>query len=114
MLLFSVASQTVVLASGQEKYFCELDCHIAYSVVSSGFQPDPQIAGDTRYVVDVQTRFDPTTISPRRGNGPLTPGPHEVSLIDKARHEYRPAEVQGQSLMTPLSPGDSLSHPVHF
>jgi len=107
MLLFSVVSQTVVLASGQEKYFCEVDCHIAYSVVSAGAQPDPQIAGDTRYVVEVQTRFDPTTISQRRRIGPLMPGPHEVLLIDKAGHEYRPAEVLGQSLMTPLRPGES-------
>jgi hypothetical protein len=105
--LFSVASQRVVLASGQEKYFCEIDCHLAYSVVSAGYQPDPQVPGDTRYVVELQTRFDPTTISAYRGNGALTPSPREVVIVDQTGHEYRPAVVQCQSLMTPLRPGES-------
>ncbi len=113
VVLFSLASHQVVLASGQEKYFCELDCHIAYSVVSAGYQPDPQVPGDTRYVVELQARFDPTTISPRRGNGPLTPAPHEVTLIDHG-HEIRPAEMQGPSLMTPLRPGESYQTKLIF
>jgi hypothetical protein len=49
LLRFSAASQRVLLGHGQEKYFCEIDCHLAYSVVSAGYQPDPQIPGDTRY-----------------------------------------------------------------
>jgi hypothetical protein len=114
VLLFSVASNRVVLASGQEKYFCELDCHLAYSVVSAGYQADPQVAGDTRYVVELQTRFDPTTIGPHRGNGFLTPSPREVVMVDQAGQEYGPAEVQGQSLMTPLRPGDSYRTKLMF
>jgi hypothetical protein len=113
LLVFSVASNQVLLGKGQEKYFCELDCHLAYSVVSAGFEPDPQIPGDTRYVVEMQTRFDPTTISARRGNGVLTPSPREVVLIDDGR-EIRPAEVQGQSLLTPLRPGDSYRTKLIF
>lgn len=107
LVLFSVASQTVALRQGQEKYFCELDCHLAYSVVSAGYEPDPQIAGDTRYVVELQTRFDATTISPHRGSAPLRPNPREAELIDGAGHHYRPAEVQEESLMTPLRPGQT-------
>jgi hypothetical protein len=57
-------------------------------------------------VVELQTRFDPTTISQHRGNGPLMPSPREVVLIDGAGHDYRPAEVEGQSLMTPLRPAN--------
>ena len=114
LAVFSVASQRVVLAAGQEKYFCELDCHIAYSVVAAGYQPDPQVAGDTRYVVELQTWFDPTTIGPHRGNGPLTPSPREVVLIDQAGHEYRPAEWQGPSLKTPLRPGDTYRTKLIF
>ena len=114
VVLFSVASQTVVLASGQEKYFCELDCHLAYSVTKAGYEPDPQIAGDTRYVVELQTRFDPTTISSHRGNGPLTPNSRDVVLIDSAGREHRPAEIQGQSLMTPLRPGESYHTKLIF
>jgi hypothetical protein len=114
VLLFSVASQTVVLASGQEKYFCEIDCHLAYSVVKAGYEPDPQIPGHTRYLVELQTRFDPTTISRHRGNGSLTPRPRDVVLIDGGGREYGPAEVQGMSLMTPLRPGESYHTKLTF
>ncbi len=107
MLLFSMASTTVKLNQGQEKYFCEFDCHLAYSIVSAGLQPDPQIPDETKYVVELQTRFDPTTISPRRGNGFLKPNPRDVVLIDEEGRQFRPAEIQGPSLMTPLRPGES-------
>jgi hypothetical protein len=107
VLVFSVASETVVLRSGEEKYFCEIDCHLAYSVVSAGYEPDPEVAGDTRLVVQLETRFDPTTISRHRGNGPLTPSPREVVIVDAAGHVYRPAEIQGRSLLTPLRPGEA-------
>ena len=113
LLLFSVASNQVLLGRGHEKYFCELDCHLAYSVVSAGYEPDPQVAGDTRYVVEVQTRFDPTTISPHRGNGSLSPSPRDVVLLDHGR-EIRPSEMQGQSLMTPLRPGESYRTKLIF
>ena len=113
LLLFSVASNQVLLSKGQEKYFCELDCHLAYSVVSAGFEADPQVAGDTRYVVELQTRFDPTTIGPQRGNGDLTPSRREAVLIDRGQ-EIRPAEVQGQSLMTPLRPGEAYRTKLIF
>jgi hypothetical protein len=114
LLLFSFASQTVMLKQGAEKYFCELDCHLAYSVVSAGYEPDPQVAGDTRYVVELQTRFDPTTISAHRGNGPLSPNPRDVVMIDGAGNSCRPAEMQGQSLMTPLRPGESYRTKLIF
>jgi hypothetical protein len=114
LLLFSAASQRVVLASGQEKYFCELDCHLAYSVVSAGYEADPQVPGDRRYVVELQTRFDPSTIGPHRGNGSLTPSPRDVVIIDGSGHEYRPAEVQGKSLVTPLRPGESYRTKLVF
>src|SRR5215831_17778140 len=32
LLGFSLCSRERTLARGQEKYFCELDCHLAYSV----------------------------------------------------------------------------------
>ncbi len=114
VLMFSLFSTKAVLAQRQEKYFCEIDCHLAYSVVSAGYEADPQIAGDRRYVVELQTRFDPTTISPRRGNGTLTPREREVVLIDGSGHEYRPAEMQGQSLKTPLRPGESYRTKLIF
>src|SRR2546423_15708146 len=33
LLLFSWTSTEKVLARGQEKHFCEIDCHLAYSIV---------------------------------------------------------------------------------
>jgi hypothetical protein len=33
MLIFSWSSSDRVLLRGQEKYFCEIDCHLAYSVL---------------------------------------------------------------------------------
>src|SRR5919206_1340397 len=32
LLLFSLASTEKVLARGAEKHFCEIDCHLAYSI----------------------------------------------------------------------------------
>src|SRR5215471_17930383 len=63
VLLFgcSFISQQKVLARGQEKYFCEMDCHLAYSVV--GVKEAPSDGGAKRYLVAVKTRFDETTIS---------------------------------------------------
>ena len=114
LMVFSVASQRVVLAAGQEKYFCELDCHLAYSVVSAGYQAAHVMAGDRQYVVELQTRFDPTTIGPRRGNGALTPNPRDVVIVDGGGHEYRPAEIEGKSLVTPLRPGESYRTKLVF
>jgi hypothetical protein len=33
LLLFSFTSSETVLARGQEKHFCEIDCHLAYSIL---------------------------------------------------------------------------------
>lgn len=35
MLIFSLASHEKVLARGAEKHFCEIDCHLAYSVTDT-------------------------------------------------------------------------------
>lgn len=112
ILLFSAASERVVVPRGQEKYFCELDCHIAYSVVNTRFEPTQDGAG--RYVVEVQTRFDPTTIGPHRGNSPLTPSPRTVELLDDAGHSYRSHVVQGPALTAALRPGESYRTTLVF
>lgn len=112
LLLFSAASLRVVVPRGQEKYFCEIDCHIAYSVVSSRFEPTQDGAG--RYIVEVQTRFDPTTIGPHRGNRPLTPGPRVIQLIDDGGNRYRAHAVQGPGFTAALRPGESYRNTVVF
>jgi hypothetical protein len=109
---FSAGSHTVTLARGQEKYFCEIDCHLAYSIVDVKTQPD---AASSHYVVSLRTRFDETTTSASRPkDATLTPSPREVRLIDGTGHEYAPVASAGTSLMTPLKPADSYTTQIEF
>lgn len=109
---FSLASHSKVLARAQEKYFCEIDCHLAYSVLDVKTEP---ASGSTRYIVTVRTRFDETTTSPSRPKDALlTPAPRVIRLIDDSGHRYLPAAVQGTPLLTALKPADSYSTSLVF
>ena len=106
---FSAASRATSLARGQEKYFCEIDCHLAYSIVDAKAQPDGH------YVITLRTRFDETTTSPNRPkDAPLTPSPREVRLIDSAGRGYAPTATEGTPLLTPLKPADSYTTQFEF
>lgn len=106
---FCAASRTTTLARGQEKYFCEIDCHLAYSVVDVKTQPD------SHYVVTPRTRFDETTISPSRPkDATLSPSPRDVRLLDATGHEYTPIAIVGTPLLTALKPGDSYATQLAF
>ena len=120
-------SRQHVLAPGEWKYFCEADCHIAYSI--SGVRqvapaegaPAATLAGDRRIVVRVTTWFDPHSIAPWRGNGPLSPGHRSVVLMDSAGHIYPPlspgaagASPASTPLATPLRPGQTYSTDFAF
>jgi hypothetical protein len=109
---FSLGSRADVLAQGAEKYFCEIDCHLAYSVVGVKQQPAP---GGTRYFVAVRTRFDETTISARRPRDlPLRPSPRTVQLIDSLGRRYNPESSSGTPLSTSLIPGQSYVTELSF
>jgi len=109
---FSVGSHETVLSQGQEKYFCEIDCHLAYSVVDVKMQ-DRGAVND--FVVTLRTRFDETTTSPNRPkDAPLTPSPREVRLFDTDGHQYPVASSAGTSLMTPLTPASSYATQLEF
>ena len=109
LLSFSAASHETALAHGQEKYFCEIDCHLAYSVLDAHTQPDGHL------VVTLRTRFDEKTTSPNRPkDAPLTPSPREARLIDSAGREYAPASTAGTPLLTPLKPADSYTTQLEF
>jgi len=113
MLIFSFASHDQLLARGQEKHFCELDCHLAYSLVDSqtGKPNDPE----TRpLVITIKTRFDETTIAPWRGNGLLYPNPRALALVDDQGNTYGPMAQSGTPLTTPLRPGESYTTDVTF
>ena len=57
ILIFSFASHNKLLARGEEKHFCELDCHLAYSIVSVTQAPLPNNQ-TIPTIVTVKTRFD--------------------------------------------------------
>jgi len=130
MLIFSFTSSEKVLARGQEKHFCEIDCHLAYSIVdvqttkSLGNGPNQKNAAGDFYVVTIKTRFDPNTISATRGDGQLTPNPRVVTLRDGAGRVFSPLPEAERSLAgssgvgmpftTPLRPGESYTTTVVF
>jgi len=123
---FSLASSEKVLFTGGQKHFCEIDCHIAYSVTSvtsaselgSG---EKRIAAAGKFlVVRVQTWFDPDTFAPFRGNSPLASSPRKVIVVDEAGREFAPSQPGQRTyeltpgattapLTTPLRPGESYS-----
>jgi hypothetical protein len=109
---FSLFSHETVLAQGEEKYFCEWDCHLAYSVVGVKVQPS---SGLTRYKVTLRTRFDETTTAPWRPKDvPLQPSPRKVLLIDSQGRSFAPQSVSGTPLMTDLVPGQSYTTELSF
>ena len=116
---FSWASYDRTVARGDEKFFCELDCHIAYSVQRverMKFTGDTTAQGEF-YVVTLRTHFDERTIAPWRGNGALTPDPPSLVLVDGSGREipvsasgqraWEAAHRQTHSLVDPLRPGES-------
>jgi len=130
ILIFSLASHEKVLARGEEKHFCELDCHLAYSVANTsqaktlGNPPNQTTAQGIYTVVTIKTRFDETTISPSRGNGLLYPNSRSLTLLDDRGNKYSPStegqraleasQSSGTPLTTPLKPGGSYTTDVVF
>ena len=111
----SIASVEQVLPAGAEKYFCELDCHLAYSVAA--VHAAPATAGQL-YVLSLRTRFDERSISPNRGDGELYPNPRGIWLVDAEGRSYAPVVDAGQGTVgadgaastpvsAPLRPGQS-------
>jgi hypothetical protein len=130
LLAFSLASGEQVLARGEEKHFCEIDCHLAYSVAgvrrakALGAGSSQATARGEFYVVTLKTRFDEMTISPRRGDSPLHPNPRSASVYDAEGRVYEASEEgrralaseggTGMPLDTPLRPGESYTTELVF
>ena len=61
LLGFSWSSEEKTLTAGQQKYFCEIDCHVAYTVMdvttakTLGEGPNQAAATGTFHVVTVRT-----------------------------------------------------------
>ena len=131
LLAFSFVSSEKALALGEEKHFCEIDCHLAYSVTNIrktktvGDPPGEATAQGIFYVVSIRTRFDETTISQARGNAPLWPNSRVVSIIDEQGNGYGPSKEgqraldgspvgNGTPLDTPLRPGEAYTTDLVF
>lgn len=126
----SFASSEEVLPAGGWKYFCEIDCHIAYSVIgaqtAAAIGPEPkQAAAQGEFViVRVKTWFDEHSISPHRGNGPLTPNARKVFLVDEAGRRFAVSQTGEAALARqadnstpftqPLRPGESYTTDLVF
>jgi hypothetical protein len=126
----SFASSEELLPAGGWKYFCEIDCHLAYSLIgvqtAATLGPEMQqlSAHGEFVVVRVKTWFDERSISAHRGNGPLTPNGRKVILIDDAGRKFGPSP-EGQKAFTsltktstpltqPLRPGESYTTDLVF
>ncbi len=110
LVAVSLASQEESLALEDRKYFCEVDCHEAYSLVSVrtaktvGAPPHPAVARGTFYIVRVRVWFDPATIGTRRGNGPLTPNLHTAEVVDDSGSRYLISSAGQQALESAQGP----------
>jgi hypothetical protein len=130
LLGFSFASREELLARGSEKYFCEIDCHLAYSIIevhdakTIGEGPHQVAAAGIFRVVTIQTRFDENTIGRQRGDALLYPNSRVVSLTDAGGTEYFPVvgaqqvldatQAAGTTMTIPLRPGERYSTVVVF
>jgi len=110
VVLGSITSRSRVLAPGEEKHICEIDCHLAYSVAAA--TAESLSGGLVRRVVTVKVRFDDATISPRRSRtATLTPNRRYIALVDDAGNQY-PGSTD--SLRRPLVPGESYTTDIAF
>ncbi len=132
LLAASLLSEQKVLAPGQWKYFCEVDCHEAYSVVgvktakTLGPPAKPTATKGVFYVVTVKVWFDERTINPRLRlpKALLTPNPHVADVVDQSGKRYEVSqdgqvaleEVQGKSIAftQPIRPGESYTSTLVF
>src|SRR6266851_287934 len=130
MLAFSLAGREKFLARGAEKHFCEIDCHLAYSITNVrqtktlGTSADQSTAQGVYTIVTIKTRFDETTIAPWRGNGLLYPNSRALTLVDERGGKHTPSDVAQHALdatqttvtplTAPLRPGESYTTEIVF
>lgn len=117
-----VASSAKTLAPGQHKYFCEADCHIAYSIegvreaASLGSEQAPVQARGRFVIVTLRSWFDEHSVAPFRGTAPLWPGTRRAVLVDDTGRVYERSAAeaalsatQNSPMTEPLRPGQSYA-----
>ncbi len=109
---FSLASKDHTLARGEEKYFCEIDCHLAYAVtdVQSTAEGDKQ-----RYIVTLRTRFDEkTTSATRPKDAPFHPWDRRVELHDDRGRVFPLGAMSGTPMTKTLIPAEAYTTQLTF
>ncbi len=130
LLADSLVSHERVLGHGEKKYFCEIDCHLAYSVEEVETAPilgpplHPLRAKGRWLVVRLKTWFDENTISRHRGDSPLQPNPRVIYVRDADRRRFAPSPQAEHALTAagrtsvpltrPLRPGESYETLLAF
>jgi len=110
LICFSAASHSRVLAPGEEKHICEVDCHLAYSVAAA--KSETLQSGQVRHVVTVKVRFDEQTIAPwRPKDASLSPNSRYVALVDSKGNRYAGST---DGLKRRLIPGESYTTDLVF
>jgi len=122
----ALASKERTLGPREWKYFCEVDCHLAYSIESVrtaktlGPAEQPISAVGLFHIVRIKTWFDERTIASWRPRDlPLTPDPRLVFVVDGYGNYYGASrtgqgaleQVEGPTtpLTRPLRPGESYT-----
>jgi hypothetical protein len=112
----AVTSDERTLEPGEWKYFCEVDCHLAYTVTDVrrakvlGPPESQRSAEGVFHIVAVKTWFDERTTAPWRPQDlRLRPEPRLVAVVDGYGNVYAPMEVCGTPLTQPLLPGESYT-----
>ncbi len=120
------AGGEVTLPTGGEKYFCEIDCHLAYSVESiERVEEAGGEATEALWTVTLRTRFDESTIASFRSReAPLWPNPRRAWVEDEGGERYERSRVAEQALPEtaetysewdqPLRPGESYRTRLAF
>ena len=111
----AVKDRTVPIGGG--KVFCEIDCHIVYSAAPVRF--DDSSPGRRFAKVRLVALFDKRTISPTRGDSPLTQNPRAIFLVDAAGRLFAPTSDASalaalSALTAPLRPGESVASELSF
>jgi hypothetical protein len=130
LMIYSFASSEKVLARGEEKHFCEIDCHLAYSVTDVhetkvlGEAPNQVSAAGTFRLVTIKTRFDETTIGRIRGDSLLYPNSRVATISDENGTQYFPSaaaqsvlqksQAAGTPMTIPLRPSETYSTTLVF
>ncbi len=120
LLGVSFRSRERLLGLHEWKYFCEIDCHQAMSVVqvarakTAGSGPNQRVARGTFYTLTLKVWFDERTIGATRGHGPLHPDPRFVGVVDEQGRSYRTTPEAERSLERSLRPGESYTAELVF